>query len=265
MNNKRLQGRTAWVTGAGRGIGRAIALSFAREGADIAITSRNKGDLEEIAREAEALGVRSYVIETDHMKYEEIKRAATNIIRHFNKLDILVNNVGGLALSSGNIDDILPLTHADQAFVDNINLNLLSAWRATREVLPAMVEKKYGRIINIGSGHAKKSGGLVAYTVAKHGIIGLTRAIAPFAAKHGITVNCLCPGWTNTSLINWSFLAQIDGFPSEKECIAAKKAECLQNRILEPEEVAPTAVHLAAEENIGITGQVFSVDGGFGV
>jgi NAD(P)-dependent dehydrogenase (short-subunit alcohol dehydrogenase family) len=265
MNKKRLNGRTAWVTGAGRGIGRAIALAFAREGADIAVTARSKIELEEIVKESEALGVRSFFIETDHMKYEEIQRAARRIIDRFIKIDILVNNIGGLALSSGNLEDILPLTHDDQAFVDNINLNLISAWRATREVLPTMIEKKYGRIINIGSGHAKRSGGLIAYTAAKHGIIGLTRGLAPFASKHGITVNCLCPGWTNTSLINWSFLAQIDGFNSEAECIAAKKAECLQNRILEPEEVGPTAVHLAAEESFGITGQVFSVDGGFGV
>ena len=142
----------------------------------------------------------------------------------------------------------------EQSFIDNVDLNLFSAYRATQAVLPGMVERKWGRIINIGSGYARHSGGDFAYTAAKHGIVGLTRAMAAKVALDGVCINCLCPTWTHTQLINY------DNWTEEqrRERIAAN----LQKRILQPEELGPMAVLLASEEGSSMTGQVVCVDGG---
>jgi NAD(P)-dependent dehydrogenase (short-subunit alcohol dehydrogenase family) len=127
-----------------------------------------------------------------------------------------------------------------------------------------MREHGYGRIINIGSGYAKTSGGTLSYSAAKHGLIGLTRALAAQVAPFGITVNCLCPGWTNTQLIAIDQMAARLGTDVE----GAKRflgQDNLLKRILEPEELGPMAALLAAPESAGITGQVISVDGGYKV
>ena len=127
-----------------------------------------------------------------------------------------------------------------------------------------MIESGHGRIINIGSGYAKRSGGHPAYTAAKHGLIGLTRAMAADVAEQGVTVNCLCPGWTNTQLVDLEAMASMShtSVDEERTRIAS---ENLQKRILEPEELGPMAALLAADESTGITGQVISVDGGYKV
>lgn len=127
-----------------------------------------------------------------------------------------------------------------------------------------MSERTHGRIINIGSGYAKRSGGGAAYTAAKHGLIGLTRAMAGEVATEGVTVNCLCPGWTNTQLVNLEAIATARSSDVATER-ARISAENLQNRILEPEELGPMAALLAAHASAGITGQVISVDGGYKV
>jgi NAD(P)-dependent dehydrogenase (short-subunit alcohol dehydrogenase family) len=149
-------------------------------------------------------------------------------------------------------------------FAGNITLNLVTHYWTTRAALPSMREHGYGRVINIGSGYSKRSGGALAYTAAKHGIIGFTRALAAQVARDGITVNCLCPGWTNTRLIRLDRVAQslstdIDGAK------AHLARDNLLDRILEPEELGPMAALLAAPESAGITGQVISVDGGYKV
>ncbi len=257
-----LDGKVAWITGGGRGIGRAIALAMAREGAEIAVNSRTQSELDNVAGEVKALGRRVLTVKADALSLEDIKRAAKEILTSFGQLDILVNNAGGGIIS--NPGDLDPFTHDDQAFLDNLNLNLISAWRATREVLPHMRDRGYGRIISIGSGYAKNSGGTVVYTAAKHGIVGMTRALAAQVASFGITVNCLCPGWTNTRLVNFDSMGSALGMDAAS-ARAIVERENLQNRILEPEELGPMAVLLAAEISAGITGQVISVDGGYKV
>jgi NAD(P)-dependent dehydrogenase (short-subunit alcohol dehydrogenase family) len=127
-----------------------------------------------------------------------------------------------------------------------------------------MIGQGYGRIINIGSGYAKRSGGLIAYTTAKHGLIGLTRAMAAEVAAEGVTVNCLCPGWTNTQLVDWGSLGVAWGTDAAG-AQARAAAENLQNRVLEPEELGPMAALLASADSAGVTGQVISVDGGYKV
>jgi len=259
----RLDGRAALVTGGGRGIGRAIALELAREGADVAVSSRTQGELEAVAKEIEALGRRGLALPADAMDAAQTRAAVRETVSAWGQLDVLVNNVGGLVAPRGLVD-LLPFGHDDQLFLDNLVLNLVSGWWSTAEALPHMRERGYGRIVNIGSGYAKNSGGLLAYTAAKHGVVGLTRALAAQVAPFGITVNCLCPGWTNTALVDWNVLALAYGTDAAG-ARAMAESENLQKRVLEPEELGPMAALLAAEEAAGITGQVISVDGGFKV
>ena len=257
----KLDGKVALVTGGGRGIGRAIALGFAGEGCTVAVSSRTQSELEGVVAEIEEAGSKGLAVTADAMSYEEIKASVEKVVAGFGEIHILVNVAGGVIL--GNTPEGLSsVGHEDQAFIDNLMLNLISAQRAAREVLPHMAKQHYGRIINIGSGYAKRGGGPLAYTAAKHGIVGLTRAMATEVAPLGITVNCLCPGWTNTRLAKWSFDLQGEGAQAAR---AAAAAENIQKRILEPEELGPMAVLLAAEDAHGITGQVISVDGGYGV
>ncbi len=262
-NAGRLDGRVALVTGGGRGIGRAIALQLAREGARVAVTSRSPHELEAVVREIEALGGRGLAVQADAMSRDETRAAVDTVIRHFGQLDGLVNNVGGVFAPRG-LEELLPFTHDDELFEQNLRLNLTSAYWATRYALPHMRDRGFGRVIVIGSGYAKRSGGMLAYTAAKHGLIGFTRALAAQVAPFGITVNCLCPGWTNTRLVDWDVLAVAYGTtPALAKQLA--ESENLQHRILEPEELGPMAALLLAEESKGITGQVISVDGGYKV
>ena len=259
----RLDGRVAWVTGGGRGIGRAIALALASEGAAVAVSARTVAELEAVASGIRALGGSAQAVVADALSLSDTAAAAAGIAVELGPVDILVNNAGG----GTGIGDAAGLSRAERdaaLFAANVDLNLHSAYRASRCVVDGMAERGYGRIINIGSGYAKRSGGGAAYTAAKHGLIGLTRAMAAEVASAGVTVNCLCPGWTNTQLVDLDAMAKARG-TDVATVRAAIEAENLQRRILEPEELGPMAALLAAPESAGITGQVISVDGGYKV
>jgi NAD(P)-dependent dehydrogenase (short-subunit alcohol dehydrogenase family) len=250
----KLRGRTAVVTGGGRGIGRAIALGLAAEGASVAVISRTAAELDAVVAEAKERGGDGVAIVVDCTDGPALKAAVAEAHGDAG-LDILVNNVGGLI---GAPEQLAPLDHDDELFEANLALNLTSAYYATRAALPRMVERGYGRIVSIGSGYATHGGGTISYSAAKHGLVGLTHALA-WQVPREITVNCLCPGWTNTAVLDWN------GPEGRAGAVAKAAVHTVQGRVLEPEELAPMAVLLASPEGAGITGQTISVDGGYKV
>jgi len=247
--------RVAVVTGGGRGIGRAIALGLAAEGATVVVISRTAAELDAVVAEAEELGGGGLPLVVDCMDGAALKAAVAGVGERLGRLDVLVNNVGGLV---GEMAKLAALDHDDELFEANLFLNLTSAYYATRAALPQMVAGGYGRVVNIGSGYATHGGGTIAYSAAKHGLVGLTRALA-YQVPAEITVNCLCPGWTETALLNWA------GEEAAAGARAKAAIHTVQGRVLEPVELAPMAVLLASPEGAGITGQVISVDGGYKV
>ena len=254
----RLSGRVAVVTGGGRGIGRAIALRFAAEGAAVVISSRTGTDLDAVVAEAGLDESRGMAVVADATDRADARRPVEVALEHFGRVDVLVNNVGG------HIGARDPFAGDDDGFEATLVLSLTSAWWTTAAALPAMKEQTSGRIINIGSGASKRSGGSVPYVTAKHGLVGLTRQLAAEGAPHGINANLLCPGWTRTSLLDFEAIAERNGTTvAEEEAKAG--SESLQRRVLDAEELTGMATLLASADGGGITGQVISVDGGYKV
>ena len=252
-----LGGRVAVVTGGGRGIGRAIALGIAEAGATVVVSSRTREQLDRVVDEIAGVGGQGLAVVADAADEEQARSPVRAAMAEYGQIDVLVNNVGGSA--GGNHD---PFSGDAEAFMGTLRLNLISAFWTTQEALPPMREQGYGRIINIGSGASKRAAASVAYTAAKHGLVGMTKQLAMSAAPYGITVNCLCPGWTNTALVDFERLGAAKG-TSAAEAEADAHADSAQRRVLEPEELAPMAVLLASEAGAGITGQTISVDGGY--
>jgi len=254
-----LDGRVAVITGGGRGIGRAIAIRYASEGATVVVSSRTAGDLDATLADAGLGAGRGLAVVADAMDRDDAARPVTAALERFGRIDILVNNVGGSA--GGNPD---PFSGNLAAFEQTVVLCLMSAWWTTSAALPAMRDRSFGRIISIGSGASKMTGGSLGYTAAKHGLVGFTKELAKAAAPHGINVNLLCPGWTKTSLVDFEAIAARRGTtPAVEEARAA--AENLQQRVLDAEELTGMATLLAGDDGRGITGQVISVDGGYKV
>lgn len=253
-----LEGRVAVITGAGRGIGRAIALRYAAEGAKIVISSRTQTELDATLADSHVDNSRGLSVIADATDRSDAKRPVEAAIEQFGRVDVLVNNVGG---NSGGDPD--PFIGGD-AFEATLVLCLTSAWWTTSAVLPSMRDNGGGRIISIGSGASKTSGASVGYTTAKHGLVGFTKELARKGAPHNINVNLLCPGWTRTSLVDFDRLAKARGTTAVAE-EACAEADNLQGRVLDAEELGGMAVLLAGDDGRGITGQVISVDGGYKV
>jgi NAD(P)-dependent dehydrogenase (short-subunit alcohol dehydrogenase family) len=254
-----LEHRVCVITGGGRGIGRALAYRFAREGGIVVVSSRTSTDLSDVVDTIERSGGVASLVVADATDPAGARAPVEQALERYGAVDVLVNNVGG---TIGRGHDPLHVDASDDGFERTLVLNLTSAWWTTCAALPGMRDRSWGRVINIGSGAAKGTGGSIAYTAAKHGLVGLTKQTALRVGEYGITVNCLCPGWTNTSLIDWEAIAGRRGVTAEAAEQEAAR-ENAQRRILEPDELAGMAVLLASEDGAGITGQVISVDGGY--
>ncbi|HYP41978.1 MAG TPA: SDR family NAD(P)-dependent oxidoreductase [Chloroflexia bacterium] len=256
-SNLALAGRRAIVTGAGRGIGRAIALAFAEAGADVAVTARTASDLEVVAHEIKGMGRRGIPVSCDVTDPEQVSEMVLRVEGELGGVDILVNNAGHAASHKF-------LGHPDELWHGMLLTNLTSVYYVTKASVPIMVEQKWGRIINIASIAARVGDKYVAaYTAAKHGVLGLTRSLATELISHNVTVNAICPGYVDTPLTQESIsnIMARTGL-DEKQARAALERMSPQKRLIEPEEIAAVAVFLAQESSKGITGQAINVDGG---
>ena len=255
----KLQDRLAVITGGGRGIGKAIAISFAREGANVALAARTKDEVDAVARAIEhEYQAKALPLVCDVSNSEAVANAFTEISKHFGRgADILVNNAG-IALSA-------PLLKTDdELWQKHLAINLTGSFYCTRAALPHMLEQHWGRIINIASIAAKSGAAYIAaYSASKHGVLGLTRSVAHEVATKGITVNAICPGYVDTDMTTRGVenITARTG-KSAEESLDFLKRMSPQNRLVTAEEVAAVALLLASEDGRGITGQAINVDGG---
>jgi len=254
----KLANRLAFITGGGRGIGRAIAIAFAREGASVAVAARTREQIAEVAREVLQLGVDSLAIECDVGNSTSVNDAFDCFRKHFGRgPDILVNNAG--------IAETAPFIKTDEAMWErHLNTNLGGTFRCTQAALLEMVGRKWGRVINIASIAGKVGAPYIsAYAASKHGVLGLTQSVALEVAALGITVNAICPGYVDTEMTTRGIenIVARTGI-SDQEARAALDTMSPQNRMVTPEEVAALALLLASDEGRGINGQAINVDGG---
>jgi NAD(P)-dependent dehydrogenase (short-subunit alcohol dehydrogenase family) len=253
----KLKNRIALITGGGRGIGRAIGLEFAREGARVVLAARTAQQVEDTAAEIGKDGnVLPVVCDVSDVESVELMFARISV-KFGRGPDILVNNAG-IAESATLAKTENELWHRHLA------INLSGTFYCMRAAVPAMIERGWGRVINIAS-IAGKTGApyIAAYSASKHGVLGLTRSIALEVATKGVTVNAICPGYVDTDMTTRGIenVTAKTGRTADQALEAIKKMSP-QNRLVTVDEVAAVALLLASEEGRGITGQAINVDGG---
>jgi 2-deoxy-D-gluconate 3-dehydrogenase len=247
-----LRGKTAVVTGASRGIGKAIALGYARAGADVAILARSAEDLEALAVEIRDLGRKSLVVPCDVLRPQQIVDAVATVIADFGELDILVNNAGGPVFNAPFLD-IRP-----EGFAKVFELNLMSVVHFCHVVGRHMVDKRSGSVVNVDSiGATHPAPVTTPYCAAKAAVVNLSRALAQEWAPSCVRVNCLSPGLIRTK-INRALVEDPDIGPTMAQTVPL-------GRWGEPEDLVGAAVWLASDASSYVTGTLIPVDGGIGV
>lgn len=257
MDSLKLKDKTALITGASRGIGRSIALGFAAEGARVAVTARTTQDLDSLVQQIRALGREAVAIPADLLELSTVPGLIGLAERELGSLDILVNNAG-----LGGSSNPKPVIEFDDEFWNrSLALNLTAPYLLCKAVLPSMIEREGGRIINIAS-LASRTPQIhgVAYATSKHGMLGLTRTLALEIAKDGITVNAICPGPVQTEMNDRRIQYDSERLGIEFSELEARLTPI--GRRLQPQEIVPMAILLASDESAAITGQAFNICGG---
>ena len=247
----------AWVTGAGKGIGEAIARALGAAGIKIAVSARTQTDIDRVAAAINDRGGAAFAVACDVTQPASVAEAVSRVGQTLGPITILVNNAGAA-------DSHKFIGHDDALWRRMIDVNLNSVYYVTKAVVPMMVEAKWGRIINIASIASKVGAKYVAaYTASKHGVLGLTRALALEFVSNNITVNAVCPGYVDTPMTDRA-VANITSRTklAEADARAALEKTSPQNRLITPEEVAHVVMMLLDENARGITGQALNVDGG---
>jgi 3-hydroxybutyrate dehydrogenase len=255
-----LKGKTAVVTGSTSGIGHAIALALARDGANIVVNGLGtEKDNEKAIREIAALGTRIAFDPANMLRHNQIAEMIAKAEKDFGSVDVLVNNAG--------IQHVAPVEEFPTEKWDAIiAINLSSSFHTVRAALPAMKSKRWGRIINIASAHALVASPFKsAYVAAKHGIAGFTKTVALEVAEHGITVNAVCPGYVLTPLVEKQIpdTAKARGISEDAVKRDVLLAAQPTKKFVAVEEVAGLAAFLCSKEGASITGAVLPVDGGW--
>jgi NAD(P)-dependent dehydrogenase (short-subunit alcohol dehydrogenase family) len=252
-----LAGRHALVTGAGRGIGAAIARSLAAHGAKLTLVGRTAASLAAVAGELRSAGAQTHCVTADVSRRDSLDAAFEAARSTFGNVDILINNAGQAASC--------PITKRDdRLWNDMLAVNLSGAYFGIQAVVPEMLKNNFGRIVNIASTAGMTGYAYVAaYCAAKHGVIGLTRAVAREVATRNITVNAVCPGYTDTDIVREAAnkISKVTGRTLEESVQAMVKTNP-QGRLVRPEEVANTVVWLFLPGSESVTGQSIVVAGG---
>jgi NAD(P)-dependent dehydrogenase (short-subunit alcohol dehydrogenase family) len=261
----KLQDKIAVVTGGGRGIGRAICLAFAREGANVIVAADVESQVKGVAAEVEALQRKALAYRLDVVEPEEVRELLRATLFEFGRVDVLVN-CAGVVGKRAFIHD------ADDAeWRRVIDVNLFGTYHCIKSFLPAMMQRGEGRIINIASISGKQASPTnAAYSASKHAVIGLTRTVAAemgMLGLPGITVNAICPGVVNTELVMGpggvvEEVARVLEMSRDRVIEERVLPMSIQRRLLDPEEIAEAAVYLASPAARGVTGQAINVCGG---
>ena len=245
----KLAGKAAIITGAGRGIGRAIALAFAQEGADVLAASRTLSEVAETAEEVRALGRHALPLKVDVSNRDEVERMVAQALEEFGKLDILVN-------SAGIYGAIGPLVDNDpEKWVQTVRINLFGSFFCARAVLPVMIRQRRGKIINLsGGGATSPLPNFSAYASSKAAIVRLTETLAEEIKGFNIQVNAIAPGGVNTRLTDEILAAEA----AAGEEMLARTRRQKETGGVPPERAAALAVFLASEESDGLSGRLVS-------
>jgi NAD(P)-dependent dehydrogenase (short-subunit alcohol dehydrogenase family) len=253
----RLDQQVAIITGASRGIGRAIAEAYAAEGASLCLVATDTARLTEVK---DALGLpddRVMTVGLNVTDRDACFAAVAAAERQFGRVDVLVNNAGVYRAKPF-------MAYVPQDFQDMLDVNLFGVLHFTQACLPGMQARQHGRIINMASTAGKwGSRNQSAYNVSKHAVVGLTRCLALEASPYKVTVNAICPGFIQTDMVEElkAQVAQSAGISGE-EMVKAALARVPLGRVLEPDEIANLAVYLGSHESRGMTGQSIHLDGG---
>ena len=248
----RLEGKAAVVTGGGRGIGRAICVAFAREGADVIVNYASKDQpAQEVVEMVKQIGKKAVAVKGNVAVKADAERIIQTAVDNFGKIDILVNNAG---VSKPNM--LYKMT--DEQWDEVVDVHLKGPFLCIQAASKYMMQQKSGKIINVTSAAGLwGTKGQINYSSAKGGIVALTKSAARELGTYGITVNAVQPGYVSTEMTE-----KIRTDPKLKEVYTGR---ILLGRFAEPEEVVPTFVFLASDDSNYITGQIFCVDGGLGM
>jgi NAD(P)-dependent dehydrogenase (short-subunit alcohol dehydrogenase family) len=249
----RLKNKVAIVTGSGTGLGRAIAVMFAREGASVVVNGRRPGPIEAVANEIDSAGGRALAVAADVTQAADIQRLIRAAVDAFGQLDVLVNNAGIIRSRTRAADC------TEEDWQKTIEGNLTSVFLCSKYALPELIRAK-GNIVNIASmAGLKGTPQRAAYGASKGGVVILTRGMAIDYAPDGVRVNAICPAFVETEL-NRQFLAELKRRGELEELVKRHPLGFLGN----PDDVAYAAVYLASDEARWVTGVSFPLDGGMG-